>query len=81
MIELTEQEYKDFMLLLSAFGYQITYVKPPDYADMSNSTLRPGLNIIRDIKAIKAGMVIADDIKQKIYQIIKENMGRGNILN
>lgn len=71
---LTEKEYKDFMCLVSAFGYQFIYIQQPSCCGgISHSMIHPGLNIIKDTNAIKAGVVIPDEVKQNIYQILKEN--------
>ena len=69
---LTDKEYKEIMALISAFGYQFLYINPHPY--MSNTgNLVPGLNICKNIGAIKAGVVLSEEAKQKVMEVLKEN--------
>ena len=68
---LTNKEYKEIMALISAFGYQFIYINPHPY--MGNTgNLFPGLNICKNIQAIKAGVVLSEEAKQKIIRTLKE---------
>ena len=69
---LTDKEYKEIMALINAFGYQFLYINPHPY--MTNTgNLVPGLNICKNIGAIKAGVVLSEEAKQKVIKILKEN--------
>ena len=69
---LTDKEYKEIIALISAFGYQFLYINPHPY--MSNTgNLVPGLNICKNIGAIKAGVVLSEEAKQKVMEVLKEN--------
>lgn len=68
---LTNKEYKEIMTLISAFGYQFIYINPHPY--MGNTgNLVPGLNICKNIQAIKAGVVLSEEAKQKVLKTLKE---------
>lgn len=68
---LTNKEYKEIMALISAFGYQFIYINPHPY--MGNTgNLVPGLNICKNIQAIKAGVVLSEEAKQKVLKTLKE---------
>lgn len=68
---LTNKEYKEIMALISAFGYQFIYINPHPY--MGNTgNLIPGLNICKNIQAIKAGVVLSEEAKQKVLKTLKE---------
>ena len=69
-INLTDKEYKEIMGLISAFGYQFVYINP--YIG-SAENLAPGLNICKNIEAIKAGVVLSEEAKQKVIEVLKEN--------
>lgn len=69
---LTDKEYEEIMALISAFGYQFLYVNPHPY--MGNTgNIAPGLNICKDIEAIKAGVVLSEEAKQKVMRTLREN--------
>lgn len=68
---LTDEEYKEIMELLSAFGYRFIYINPYPYMDNSRNIV-PGLNIYKDMKAIKVGVVLSKEAKQKIMNTVKE---------
>lgn len=68
---LTDKEYKEIMGLLSAFGYQFIYINPLPYEGTRNVV--PGLNICKNIEAIKAGVVLSEEAKQKVIETLKEN--------
>lgn len=69
---LTDKEYREIMGLLSAFGYRFIYINPHPY--MGNTrNLVPGLNIYKNIEAIKAGVVLSEEAKQKVIRTLKEN--------
>lgn len=71
-VNLTDKEYKEIMELISAFGYQFLYINPHPY--MGNTgNLVPGLNICKNIEAIKAGVVLSEEAKQKVMEVLKEN--------
>ena len=63
-MDISSEEYNDLVSLLKAFGYTFWYVHYPEYQ---------GLRVIRDLKAIKEGLVVSDEVKQKVYQVLKEN--------
>lgn len=69
---LTDKEYKEIIALISAFGYQFLYIKSHPYMD-NIGNLVPGLNICKNIEAIKAGVVLSEEAKQKVIRILKEN--------
>ena len=59
------------MALINAFGYQFIYINPHPY--MGNTgNLVPGLNICKNIQAIKAGVVLSEEAKQKKKKTLKE---------
>ena len=68
---LTDKEYKEIMGLLSAFGYRFIYINPLPYGGTRNVV--PGLNICKNIEAIKAGVVLSEEVKQKVIETLKEN--------
>lgn len=63
-MDLTIEEYNDLVSLLKAFGYTFYYSSHPDYQ---------GLRVRRDSRAIQEGLVVSDEVKQKVYQVLKEN--------
>ena len=63
-MDLTIEEYNDLVSLLNAFGYICYYTGYPEYQ---------GLQVIRDLKAIQEGLIVSDEVKQKVYQVLKEN--------
>lgn len=69
---LTDKEYKEIMALISAFGYRFLYINPHPYMD-NTENLVPGLNICKNIEAIKAGVILSEEAKQKVIRILKEN--------
>lgn len=68
---LTDKEYKEIMGLLSAFGYRFIYINPHPYMGNSENIV-PGLNICKNVEAIKAGVVLSEEAKQKIMNTLKE---------
>lgn len=68
---LTDKEYKEIMALISAFGYRFIYINPLSYGGTKNVV--PGLNICKNIEAIKAGVVLSEEAKQKVIETLKEN--------
>lgn len=75
---LTDKEYKEIMGLISAFGYQFVYINTYTYGA---ENLTPGLNICKNIPAIKAGIVLSEEAKQKVIEVLKENVRiKGNIM-
>ena len=68
---LTDKEYREIMGLLSAFGYRFIYINPLPYEGTRNVV--PGLNICKNIEAIKAGVVLSEEAKQKVIETLKEN--------
>lgn len=75
-VGLTESEYRNFMMLLDAFGYQFEYMmSPPAFLrNINNNGMHgfcPGLNICKNYDAIDSGFVISDSTKEKIYNLIK----------
>lgn len=73
---LEEKEYQDFISLLVAFGYSMyycTYIPEQYLPKEQRKVYHPGLNIIRNNEAIEQKLVVSDKVKQKIYQILKEN--------
>ena len=68
---LTDKEYREIMGLLSAFGYRFIYINPLPYEGTRNVV--PGLNIYKNIEAIKAGVVLSEEAKQKVIETLKEN--------
>lgn len=74
-VALSEQEYNDFMSLLTAFGYSFIYsIYNPmqDYYPHEKTSYHAGLNIIKNMNAIDAGVTISEDVKQKVYNLLKE---------
>lgn len=69
--DLTDKEYKEIVALISAFGYQFIYINPHPYM-VNTGILVPGLNICKNIHAIKAGVVLSEEAKQKIIKTLKE---------
>lgn len=70
-VNLTDKEYNDIIALITAFGYQFLYVNPHPY--MSNTgNIIPGLNIRKNIEAIKAGVVLSEEDKQEVIKTLKE---------
>lgn len=69
---LTDKEYKEIMALISAFGYQFLYINPHPYMGNTENVV-PGLNICKNIEAIKAGVILSEKAKQKVMQTLKEN--------
>lgn len=70
-VNLTNKEYNDIIALITAFGYQFLYVNSHPY--MSNTeNITPGLNIRKNIEAIKAGVVLSEEDKQEIIKTLKE---------
>ena len=77
-VNLTKKEYSDFMSVLTAFGYRFVYMTQPPAIlkdiDPNVHGFTPGLNICKDPEAIKAGVVISDEAKERILQIIKTKL-------
>lgn len=69
---LGDKEYQDFMSLLTVFGYRFIYC-PYTPAKETSRNFHPGLNIVKDYKAIKMGYTISENVKQQVYKILKEN--------
>lgn len=69
---LTDKEYKEIMALINAFGYQFLYINPFPYMGNTRNIV-PGLNICKNIEAIKAGVVLSEEAKQKVINVLKEN--------
>ena len=69
---LTNKEYKEIMALISAFGYQFLYINPHPYMGNTGNVV-PGLNICKNIEAIKAGVVLSEEAKQKVIKVLKKN--------
>lgn len=73
--EVSEVEYDNFMSLLLAFGYSFYYMINPPYQHYSQdqSHIHPGLNLMRNQNAIANNLVVSEEVKQKVYQLLKEN--------
>lgn len=69
---LGDKEYQDFMSLLTVFDYRFIYC-PYTPAKETSRNFHPGLNIVKDYKAIKMGYTISENVKQQVYKILKEN--------
>lgn len=67
---LTDKEYKEIMAFISAFGYKFLYINPHTYMDDTRNIV-PGLNICKNIRAIKAGVVLSEEAKQKVINVLK----------
>lgn len=68
---LTDKEYRDIIALLSAFGYQFIYINLNPYMN-NTGNLVPGLNIRKNMSAIKAGVVLSEEDKQEVIKTLKE---------
>lgn len=72
-MELPINEYKDIMSLLSAFGYQFVYTTAPIMPDnIYKGSVMPGLNICRNLDARNAGVVVSDEVRQKVFTLLKQ---------
>lgn len=69
---LGDKEYQDFMSLLTVFGYRFIHC-PYTPAKETSGNFHPGLNIVKDYKAIKMVYTISENVKQQVYKILKEN--------
>lgn len=72
-MNLSDKDYQDIMSLLSAFGYQFFYSCSPQLEKTPARHINYGLNICRNQNAIDAGVVVSNEIKQKVLQVLKEN--------
>lgn len=71
-VNLSDKEYKEIIGLINAFGYEFTYIHPYPYMGNARNIV-PGLNICKNIAAIEAGVVLSEEAKQKVINVLKEN--------
>ena len=74
---LRDKEYRDFISLLTVFGYSLFYYSyNPTEEFLPKKTRRnyhAGLNITKNYNAIERGNTISEEVKQQVYKILKEN--------
>ena len=71
---LSSKEYQNFMTLLSLFGYEFRYIANPANKYATNTTsMNEGLNILKNSKAIEAGITISEDVKNQVYELLKKH--------
>lgn len=74
---LRDKEYQDFISLLTVFGYRFIYCPYNPVEELlpkgTHRSFHPGLNIVKDHKAIEMGYTISENVKQQVYKILKEN--------
>ena len=71
---LSSKEYKNFMTLLSLFGYEFRYIANlANKYDTNTTSINEGLNILKNSKAIEAGITISEDVKNQVYELLKKH--------
>lgn len=74
---LGDKEYRDFISLLTVFGYSLFYCSYNPIEEFlpkkTHRNYHAGLNIVKDYNAIERGCTISEEVKQQIYKILKEN--------
>lgn len=65
-INVDNEDYKNILKLLKAFGAQFTYIPPGSCP----GNMRPGLNICKNIKTLGTSVVLSKDDKQKIMALL-----------
>lgn len=64
--EIPIEEYNDFRSLLIVMGYKLYYV---DYG----TDLFSGLIVCKDKQAINKKLTVSKEVKQRVYDLLKEN--------
>lgn len=73
-LNIPESEYRDVMSLLSALGYQFFYINNPTINEYPGAgKIHPGLNLCRNKDALDAGVVVSDEVKGQIFQLLRKN--------
>lgn len=75
---LSKQEADDIMFIMHALGISFEYMmEPPSYLkDIKYDPWQchPGLNIVKNVDDIDAGIVVSDDVRKQIIDILKQNI-------
>lgn len=67
---LTEEEYKDAMILITRLGYLFDYIPFKEYYINPNTT---GLVIMKNEQAYKKGVVVSQEVRKQIMELVKSN--------
>lgn len=74
-VEMTQQEKKEAMSILTALGICFTYIESPPMMipPSHDSGYHPGLNIAKNQTAIDMGLTVSQEVKDQILKLIRDN--------